>query len=330
MSPRPPLPTDVYDAAVATFPRLDGKTVAITGCTSGTGLVMARTCASLGARVVMINRPSARAEAAADAVRAAGGTVATVDCDLGSFASVRAARTLLADASGGALDVLCNNGGVMGLPDRATTDGYDVQMQTNHLSHFLLTSLAWPLLRAAADARGEARVVNHSSGARRGPALAREYLEPNGGSLGGDGFPGFGKWRRYQQSKLANLLFTYALDAHLPGEDRSRGIKALCAHPGPTDSGLQSKTAAAGGTQLLDRIILARTMRAAHSVQDGAVGILSASLLPHAESGQFYGPDGRGKAGPTVLLEPERDPDSESLLWSASLAATGVEEFFGE
>ena len=54
-----------------------------------------------------------------------------------SFASVRAAaKTVLAATP--ELDVLANNAGVMALQDKATTDGYDLQMQTNHLSHFLL------------------------------------------------------------------------------------------------------------------------------------------------------------------------------------------------
>ena len=57
----------------------------------------------------------------------------------------------------------------MALPDAATADGYDVQLQTNHLSHFLLARLAFPLLQRAADLRGEARIVQHSSGARKFP-----------------------------------------------------------------------------------------------------------------------------------------------------------------
>ena len=57
------------------------------------------------------------------------------------------------------LNVLCNNAGVMALGDKATTDGYDLQMQTNHLSHFLLTKELWPLLEKKG---ADARVVNHS------------------------------------------------------------------------------------------------------------------------------------------------------------------------
>ena len=89
-------------------------------------------------------------------------------------------------------------------------------MQTNHLSHFLLTSLLMPSLEKAAALRGQARVVNHSSTARKLPAtpLADTYLK-KGDSFGGDSFGA--RNNRYQQSKLANVVFTLALQvrAHL-------------------------------------------------------------------------------------------------------------------
>ena len=76
----------------------------------------------------------------------------------------------------------------MAFPDLATDDGYDLQMQTNHLSHFLLTRLLFPLLETKAEAAGEARVVNHSSMAAwyPGTRLGERYLGKNGGNLGGD------------------------------------------------------------------------------------------------------------------------------------------------
>eukprot|EP00958_Prasinococcus_capsulatus_P005402 scaffold523_cov446-Prasinococcus_capsulatus_cf.AAC.6 len=61
--------------------------------------------------------------------------------------------------------------GVMASQNEGTVDGYDVQMQTNHLSHFLLTRELLPLLERGAELRGEARVVNHSSTARKVPPL---------------------------------------------------------------------------------------------------------------------------------------------------------------
>jgi len=324
-------PTRYYHDLVRGFPPMTGKTVFITGCTSGTGLVLAKTCGELGARVVMLNRPSERADRALKQLVDAGADAVLVPCDLTSFDSVRAAGAMLRERfADSGCDVLCNNAGVMGLPDQATGDGFDVQMQANHLSHFLLTHEVWPLLEKAAELRGEARVVNHSSGARGKPGqeLIGKYLQKNGGNLGGDGFPGLAKWARYRQTKLANLLFTYALHERANARPGNR-VKSLCAHPGPTDSGLQAKTTKAGGTGLFDRYILARTLKAAHSVEDGASGITRCCCEQGAESGAFYGPEGRGKGGPAVLLPPERNPGGEALLWKESLAATGIVEFFG-
>src|SRR2546421_2614793 len=88
----------LYPAFVATLPRMDGKTVAITGCTSGTGLVLARTCGDLGARVVMLNRPSQRADSALKALTGQGTDAVFVPCDLQSFGSVRAAAAQLKEA----------------------------------------------------------------------------------------------------------------------------------------------------------------------------------------------------------------------------------------
>jgi len=322
--------TRYYHDLVATFPPMTGKTVFVTGCTSGTGLVLAKTCGELGAHVVMLNRPSERADRALKQLTDAGAEATLVPCDLSSFDSVRAAGAMLRErfAETGC-DALCNNAGVMGLPDQATGDGFDVQMQANHLSHFLLTREVWPLLEKAAELRGEARVVNQSSGARGKPGqeLIAKYLQKNGGNLGGDGFPGLQKWARYRQTKLANLLFTYALHERASQRPGNR-VKSLCAHPGPTHSGLQAKTTAAGGTRLFDRFILARTLKAAHSVEDGASGIARCCCEAGVESGAFYGPETRGQGGPAKLLPPERNPEGEALLWRESLAATGVADFF--
>ena len=75
----------------------------------------------------------------------------------------------------------------MASPDKATADGYDCQMQTNHLSHFLLTSLLFPSLERKAQVAGEARVVNQSSVSawHPGTRLNKRYFGKNGGNLGG-------------------------------------------------------------------------------------------------------------------------------------------------
>lgn len=251
----PTVPNKFYtDAYVASLPSMAGKTVAVTGAstTQGLGYCCAKTMAKKGARVILLNRPSERAAAAEKQLKVdvPGAEVSSVDCDLSSFASVRAAASALqAQLGGTGLDVLCANAGVMALPDQATADGYDVQMQTNHLSHFLLCKELYPLLEKAAAARGEARIVHHSSGARKmGGSLQAQYLGANGGKLGGDSasmFFGGARWTRYGQSKLANAVFTLALRDKLAAKGSK--VKALCAAPGLAASGLQQTTDQAGG-----------------------------------------------------------------------------------
>ena len=103
-------------------------------------------------------------------------------------------------------------------------------------------------------------------------------------------------------------MFTYALTdraAARPGNT----VKSLCAHPGPVDSGLQGKTALAGGTRLLDRYVLASTLKIAQSTEDGTCGIARCTCEPGIENGSFYGPDPDKRTGPAVLLAPERNAE---------------------
>ena len=139
------------------IPSLEGKTIAITGCTSGTGEVAARTACEKGAKVVLLNRPSDRSEKIFKNLQENGGDVEHVDCDLTSFDSVREAAKRLKDTP---IDSLICNAGIMGFPDLKTEDECEIQMQANHLSHFLLTSLLWPNLQKSEDGR----VVCHTSG----------------------------------------------------------------------------------------------------------------------------------------------------------------------
>ncbi|MBL4686695.1 MAG: SDR family NAD(P)-dependent oxidoreductase [Nannocystaceae bacterium] len=314
----------------ASLPSMRDKTVVITGTTSGTGRVAAHTVADLGAKVLLLNRPSKRAEASLAALTAAfpSAQIHAVDCDLQSFASVEKAAAQVAELCPEGVHVLCNNAGVMALEDQATGDGYDVQMQTNHLSHFLLTRELWPLLVRAADSSGEARVANHSSSARMAPGkkLKASYLEKNGGNLGGNGsglvFNG-ARWVRYNQSKLANAAFTAALHHRIQASGSK--VKALVAHPGLARTELQETSVKKGG---MGRMFTNVFMRISQSAEDGAMGIISCMCLPDATSGQFYGPGPGMMAvkGPAIAFALEGFYDNEEtreLLWERSSAAIG-------
>lgn len=306
-----------YDAFESNLPSLSGKNIAITGCTSGTGLIAAKCAARKGASVIlMLNRPSERATAAEATVKAEGSSsvVETIPCDLQDLESVsKAADTIKAKYK--KLDVLCNNAGVMALEDKATKDGFDVQMQTNHLSHFLLTSKLMPLLKAA-DA---GRIVHHSSMARTGGDLKAEYFGKNGGNLGGNGnsmFLNGARWERYHQTKLANYVFTKALAEKLEGTP----MIAACAAPGLADTNLQQTTNHDGGMGGGMWI-----MRFAQSAEDGAMPLISACFGEGVQNGDFYEPKGgfTGVATKYPFQKQALNEAQKNLLWKASEEAVG-------
>jgi len=305
---------------------MTGKVMVITGTTSGTGFVCAREVAQKGATVVLLNRESERSKNALQQLQSAvpDGAFDAITCDLQSFKSVQNALNSIKDKYE-VVDVLVNNAGVMALKDEATGDGYDVQMQTNVLSHFLLTKELFPLLQKSKDGR----IVNHSSMARLGPPLASEYFEKKGGNLGGDGteeenfsFKG-PRWMRYHQTKLANATFTYGLKNKLEAANISNVI-ALLAHPGLAKTKLQVTSASAGG---MDGN--ADFMNMAQSAEDGATGIIRAAMDSKAKSGDFYGPSGRGWSGFPEQLTPEDlllDESNLKINWEGCEKAVGAFE----
>jgi len=315
------------------LPSMAGKTVVITGTTSGTGQVAATTVSALGAKVLVLNRASERSTASFAELTAAfpDAEIHNVECDLQSFASVKAAAARVVELCPEGVDVLCNNAGVMALPDIATDDGFDVQMQTNHLSHFLLSKELMPLLERAAKTAGDARIVQHSSSARLSPSkvLQAPFLEKKGGQLGGDGsklqtmmFRG-PRWLRYNQTKLANAAFTAALHHKL--QQKGSNVRALVAHPGLANTELQLTTVKQGG---MGGLFTGFFMRLGQTSEDGAMGLLSCMCLPDAKSGQFYGPGSgtlaaKGKAVPFDLESFYDNPETRELLWSKSEEAIG-------
>lgn len=301
---------------------MSGKIVTITGTTSGTGYVCAREMAKLGATVLLLNRESDRSTSSLHQLEeeVPDGAFHKITCDLQDFESVRTAIKEI-NSSFEVINVLCNNAGVMALPDQATKDGYDVQMQTNCISHFLLTKGLFPLLKKS----NGARIVNHTSMARLGADLEEKYFGKNGGNLGGDGteeenqsFQG-PRWFRYRQTKLANCAFTYGLKEKME-EHGITNIKTMIAHPGLAATQLQVTTAETGGMEPESDL-----MNNAQSPEDGATGIIRCCADPEAKSGDFYGPE-RWSGFPDKLM-PE---DSLSSLENIRVNWEGCEVAVGE
>ncbi len=328
---KPDLKSLHYDNEIKNIPSLVGKTIAITGTTSGTGFVAAKTVAEKGAQVLLLNRKTDRSKISYDLLKSSCSKENFVDieCDLQSFDSVKKAARKITDLCKDGLDVLCNNAGVMALKDQATVDGFDIQMQTNHLSHFLLTKELMPKIKQASEKKGEARIVNHSSIARFGAKkLERKYFEKRRGSLGGNGSNMFlstlipqGRWARYSQTKLANAAFTACLHEKFQAENLS--IKSLVAHPGLAITELQNTTVKDGG---MGAWMTGQFMKGGQSMEDGAIGIIKCIADIDAMSGDFYGP-GSGKMamkGEVIKFALEKlydNRNTRNLLWNKSCEA---------
>jgi NAD(P)-dependent dehydrogenase (short-subunit alcohol dehydrogenase family) len=196
---------------------LTGRRVVITGGASGLGRESARTLAAHGASVTVLARSAARVAegAAALAALVPGATFDTGVVDLGDLASIRAFADTFLEAHA-AIDVLINNAGVMACPFGRTADGFETQFGTNHLGHFLLSSLLMPALL-----RGNApRVVTLSSA---GHARADvDLVDPNFLTTE------YSAWVAYGQSKTANALFAREL-ARRAGP---QGLLSFAVHPG--------------------------------------------------------------------------------------------------
>ena len=292
------------------IPDQSGRTVLVTGANSGLGLVTARELARHGASVLMACRNLDKAAVAEREVRAAapGAQVRVVSLDLGDLDSVRALARTLADELDG-LDVLVNNAGLMAPPRAETAQGFESQLGTNHLGHFALTALLFPLV----DNRS-GRVVSVSSGAHHIGSIDFENLQRE---------RRYFRWTAYGQSKLANLLFALELDRRL----RAAGSEVIsaAAHPGYAATNLQH-----AAPPLIDRLAMTiPNLVFAQSAEMGALPQLYAATMPDVQGGMYIGPDGfaeqRGHPQPVAPSKAARDPETARRLWEVSERLTGVE-----
>jgi NAD(P)-dependent dehydrogenase (short-subunit alcohol dehydrogenase family) len=280
----------------ADMDRQDGRTFVVTGANSGIGLEASRALAAAGARVVAACRDTAKGE---HAVAELDGDFDVRRLDLADLASVRA----FAEGLDRDIDVLINNAGVMAVPRSKTTDGFEMQLGTNHLGHFALTGL---LLGRVRD-----RVVTISSGAHRIGRVNFDDLQSE---------RRYQRWTAYGQSKLANLLFMMELQRRLDAAGSS--LRSVAAHPGYAATGLQSHT-----QSVQDQIMSVANLVLAQSAAMGALPTLYAATedVPGAA---YAGPGGlleqRGHPQLVNMSGAAKDPEAASRLWEASEELTGV------
>ncbi|MFI8219995.1 oxidoreductase [Streptomyces sp. NPDC085932] len=283
----------------ADLPDLSGTTFVVTGASSGLGAVTARELARAGGHVVLAVRSVIRGQRLAATLP---GSTEVRRLDLADLSSIRA----FASDWEGPLDVLVNNAGVMATPHAVTVDGFETQFATNHLGPFALTNL---LLPSITD-----RVVTVASNAHRASGVDINFEDIQSESS-------YNPWRAYQQSKLANLLFTRELQRRLTKSGSS--VTAHAVHPGYAATNLQGQTA-----HRTQRLLLALTNRLfAQSDTMGALPSLYAATQP-LPGGSYTGPGGRGELrghpAPARMSPYALDEYRARKLWAISEKLTSV------
>lgn len=275
-------------------PDQTGRTVVVTGASSGLGAEATRVLAGAGARVIMACRDADRARAVAGT---AGGATEFRRVDLADLSSVRA----FADGLDRDVDVLINNAGVMAVPMGTTADGFERHIGTNHLGTFALTGLLADRVRD--------RVVTVSSGLH---VLGRIHDDLHWERRR------YRRWPAYAQSKLANLLFAYELQRRLSRSGR-RTI-SVAAHPGVVATEGQQRERSLQG-----RVLAGGTPQ---SPAMGVLPIVFAATAATVRGGTCVGPDGFAQRTgyPTTVRSSRasRDTRTATELWGQSVELTGV------
>ncbi|GAB2863050.1 SDR family NAD(P)-dependent oxidoreductase [Nocardioides pacificus] len=280
------------------MPRQDGRHIVITGATGALGLECTRRLAAAGAHVTMAVRSPDKAR---ELSRDMPGNIVIRRLDVSDLADV---HEFAGDT--GAVDVLINNAGVMGMPLTRTAAGLELQLATNHLGHFLLTSLLLPRLRD--------RVVAISSAAHRSGHL--DVADLNWGQRP------YHRYGAYAQSKLCNLFFVAELQRRLTATGST--LRAVAAHPGYSATGIQGQT----GSRAFTALAKVGNSLLGMSPAQGALSPLFAATMD-VPGNSFIGPHrAREMNGWPTQVGRSRtasDPDLARQVWARSESLTGTE-----
>lgn len=273
--------------------------------------------------------------------------IVPVECDLSSFASVKQAAVevneLCKKFQG--LHVLANNAGIVGWNDIRTKDGFEVMMQTNHLSHFLLTKLLMPSIESTIATGKEVRICQHSSMSRNNVKAVKEvYFEKTKeGGLGGNFF--IQKDKRYSHSKVANVCFALMLHKKLAERGVNTDLlKSVVAEPGVSATKAIDNMKAVQSYYLsklwVDFVsLLLRKLLGMQSAADGALPLVQACFGENVHGGDFFRPEQEATGKPYKAIEKGElvkgnsvketnclSVDNQELVWKKSEEAVG--EFF--
>jgi len=284
---------------------MNGKLCVVTGATSGIGLEVACSLASLGARVIGVGRDPCRCAQAASRIRSLSGRneVEYEVADLSSRVEVRALAQRIATRKVH-VDVLINNAGLFTWKRRESVDGIELQFAVNYLAAFLLTGLLLPHLATGA------RVITVSSDSH---TIGRIHWRDVGMHHGYSGLSA------YAQSKLATVLFTYELARRLSAhaaKSREASITAFAADPGLVDTKIGEK----GTGALIGRFWRWRARHSISPAQSAAsIAFLASSPLIAGQTGHYWYMD-----EPRPSSKRSYDEAAARRLWELSERMSGL------
>jgi NAD(P)-dependent dehydrogenase (short-subunit alcohol dehydrogenase family) len=278
---------------------MQGKTVVITGATSGIGEIAALELAGMGARIVAVARDKSRGEATLARLdeKAPGRAHKMHYADLAQLADMKRVAAEIV-ASEPRIDVLINNAGAMFARRQLTRDGFELTFALDHLSYFVVTAgLRERLLTSA-----PARIINTSSAAHQGARFDINDLQTEK----------YTSLRAYAHAKLENIMFTRELAQRLKG---SR-VTANALHPGvvATRFGHESGGVVSPLLKLVQHFAI--------SPEKGAQTIVYLASSPEVAdvSGEYF-----YKCKPAAPTRAARDDRLAAELWQKSVALTGVD-----
>jgi NAD(P)-dependent dehydrogenase (short-subunit alcohol dehydrogenase family) len=211
--------------------KLTGKIAVVTGSSSGIGIETVRALHAAGLTVFATAR---KEQVLLDVLQEIEKStpnnkspLVPVVIDQESLASVRKGAQEILEKSGGKINLLICNAGVMATPKGKTKDGFETQFGVCHLSHFLLFSLLKSSLLAGTTPQFNSRVVTVSS-------IGHQRSSVNIGDYGYEEKE-YEPWAAYGQAKTANIWMANEIDRRYG----SRGLHALSLHPGGIETGLQ-------------------------------------------------------------------------------------------
>jgi len=292
------------------IPDLTGKRFLITGATSGIGLAAASELARRNAQVVITARS---VEKAREAIKKIGpGLVDYLLMDLTDLDSVRKAAARVDKA----FDVVVLNAGVMATPFTKTTDGFELQMGTNHLGHFAFAGLIKNQIKD--------RLVVVSSFAHKMGSFGDNSIDSIKNMCLGIGK--YQKWPVYGATKLANLLFVAEVERLRIANNWP--FIPIAVHPGYSDTNLQAVASQMRGAAMEEKVTMAINKVLAQPAKQGALPTLAACIYPGLIGASFIGPNGflemRGTPKLTRARALAYDQVLAKNLWTVSEELTKV------